>query len=105
MICRWRSLLLEQVGVSACTSKQESQLRVVLLPYQQPIWLQMALPATDKVACQFVRAIGGWQLSVGFQYADSRLKQFHIKSPFATPFRIFTESAGHPNFIFHPLDA
>lgn len=89
------------MGASAC--KQECQFRVVLLPYHQPIWPQVAFPATCIVPCQLVGAIGSRQLPTGREQTNGRLEQFHIKSSFATPFRIFTESARHLNFVFHIL--
>lgn len=47
---RYKQTRLEQVGVTACVYKLQYESVVVLQPYQQPIWLQMAFPITKVSA-------------------------------------------------------
>ena len=45
-------LFTEQVGVCARTCEKECQFGIVLLPYHQPVGLQVALPAAGIVLCK-----------------------------------------------------
>ena len=98
-------LLTEQVGVCARTSEKERQFCIVLLPYHQPVGLQVALPAAGIVTRQLMGQIFCGEFPIGFEQPNGCFEQFHVKSTLATPFRILAEGAGHPYFVLHPSDA
>ena len=87
--------LSEKIRMRACSSKKERQFHVVLFPYKQPISFYMTFPTASIIARQFVGAIFGWQLPVGFKDSDNGLKQFHVISAFATTLRVLTERSCH----------
>ena len=63
-------LLPEQVGMCTRVEHDENEFRVVLLPDEQPVWLDVTLPLSLTVAMKFVRLVFSRQATV-------TLKQFH----------------------------
>ena len=85
------------MGSGAC--EKEYQFGVVLLPYQQPVWFEMSLPATGVLRRKFVGTVFRGKLTVGFKQADSSLEPFHVVATLAAAFRVLAERLGHSYFV------
>ena len=54
----------------ACINEDENQFVVILFPYQQPVWLQMAFHAPFVFTMQCVRIVFPWQTASFRQYGN-----------------------------------
>ena len=70
--------LVEQVGVRPRVEHDEDELRVVLLPDEQPVRLDVALPLALTVAVKFMRLIFYRQLALNGKNADGSAQLLHI---------------------------
>ena len=83
----------------AGSREQEYKLRIVLLPNQEPVGFQVALPATAVLSRQLMGPIYFGKLAVGFKQADGGLEQLHVIAALAATFRVLSERLGHPYFV------
>ena len=68
----------EQVGVRSRIEHDEDKFLVVLLPNEEPVGLDVALPLTLAVAVQHMWKVLGGQLAIGGENADGCFEQFHV---------------------------
>ena len=79
-------LFVEQIRVRARVEHDEDELCVVLLPDEQPVGLDVALPLSLSVARQYVGAVFLFESFSVQQLADHRPKLVHWQP---TPFTAF----------------
>lgn len=94
-------LHLKQIRVCAGVDEYKNKFFVVLLPYQQPVGLQMTLHASLITAMQRMWLILWRKCSCLCEYGYGLDENIFIKSTFNTPLERTSERAFRLNLIFH----
>ena len=71
-------LFVKQVRVRARVEHDEDELCVVLLPDEQPVGLDVALPLAAAVTVKNVRLIFCWKFALSGKDADGSLQFLHV---------------------------
>ena len=90
---------LEQVGMRAGLQEQQRQLHVVLLPYHQPVWLDVTFPLSVSVARKLMWSITHGQCASGFEQSNGIENQLQVKASLLTALQVFLETMSVVNAI------
>ena len=83
--------------------EKKCQLHVVLLPRHQPVWLNVTLPDTLKLARQFVWAVMCGQRTVGSEKPHRLIDEIHVESTLHAEAELLSETAGYLYGVCHIL--
>ena len=85
---------LEQIRVSSRIDEYQLQLSVILLPYQEPVRVDVTLPATLVFPLQFMRMVLLGELSFFLQDVKHRREVLNVQATTGTEFQRAAELAG-----------
>ena len=85
----------------AGTAKEHDHLIVVRFPYHQPVGSNVAFPHAYIIARQFVRMVLSWKRPGFCKLVHCITKQLHVATASLAQFRIFDETFGDSDGVFH----
>ena len=96
-------LFVEQVRVSAGVEHQQFQFVSFLLPYQQPVGLDVALPLALAVSKELMGMIDFGQAPVAFEQLDDGAEFIHRIATLDAALQILLELVGGGNLVSHQM--
>ena len=97
------SVLPKEVGVSAGVKHQKLQLVTYLLPNQQPVGLDVALPLALTVAVEHVWPVNFGQSPVAFEQLDDGTKLVHRIATLDATLQVLLKLVGSGDLVCHQI--
>ena len=90
---------LEQVGMRAGIDEYQAKLSVVLLPHEQPVWVDVTFPAAFVFALQLMLAIFGREYAFLLQNIEHGHKLLNVESATGATFQRPLKLSGVDYFV------